>query len=203
MQAVSVVMHSVTVVRLSLFLSLLQYYLIVRLAKSESILIIVLPQSVDTEMSASWERGEEILPGALKVIEEAKSYLNLTVIEAGSGLVTRYNLSYSGNVLEIIANQNRVSDIMGIAGVLYPNVLAVLNKFQRPIASLVHFSKTPINSNDVLYVTASISTLTDSILAFLKEDKRRIISASRSYPGHPVCNVENVGRPLYNNYDLG
>ena len=87
----------------------------------------------------------------LKVIEEAKSYLNLTVIEAGSGLVTRYNLSYSGNVLEIIANptqQNRVSDIMGIAGVLYPNVLAVLNKFQRPIASLVHFSKTPINSND-------------------------------------------------------
>ena len=165
-------MHSVTVVRLSLFLSLLQCYLIVRLAKSESILIIVLPQSVDKEMSASWERGEEILPGALKVIEEAKSYLNLTVIEAGSGLVTRYNLSYSGNVLEIIANltqQNRVSDIMGIAGVLYPNVLAVLNKFQRPIASLVHFSKTPINSNDVLYVTASISTLTDSILAFLKE----------------------------------
>ena len=82
MQAVSVVMHSVTVVRLSLFLSLLQYYLIVRLAKSESILIIVLPQSVDTEVSASWERGEEILPGALKANDEAKNNLlslNLTL----------------------------------------------------------------------------------------------------------------------------
>ena len=58
-------MHSVTVVRLSLFLSLLQCYLIVKLANSELILIIVLPQSVDTEVSASWERGEEILPAVL------------------------------------------------------------------------------------------------------------------------------------------
>ena len=88
-------MHSVTVVRLSLFLSLLQCYLIVRLTKSESILIIVLPQSVDTEVSASWERGEEILPGCLKAIDEAKNNLlplNLTLMVANSSLVTRYDL---------------------------------------------------------------------------------------------------------------
>ena len=115
----SIDMHSVTVVRLSLFLSLLQCYLIVRLAKSESILIIVLPQSVDTEVSASWERGEEILPGALKANDEAKNNLlslNLTLrMEANSSPVTRCGFLYSGNVLEVLANltwQKRVSDII-------------------------------------------------------------------------------------------
>ena len=163
-------MCSMTVIRLSLFLSL-QCYLI--LAKSESILIIALPKS-DNEVSASWERGEEILPGALAAIEEAKNdllSLNLTIIEADGGPITRYGLRYSGNVLEIIANltwQKRVSDIIGVAGVLHPSTLAVLNKFQLPTASLVHFKKTPLN-NSICYMTASISTLTDSILEFLKE----------------------------------
>ena len=161
-----------TVIRLSLFLSL-QCYMYLRLAKSESILIIALPKS-DNEVSASWERGEEILPGALAAIEEAKNdplSLNLTIIKANSGPITRYGLLYSGNVLEIIANltwQKRVSDIIGIAGVLHPSMLAVLNKFQLPTASLVYFKKTPLN-NSICYMTASISTLTDSILEFLKE----------------------------------
>lgn len=162
-------MYSTTVVRLSLFFFLLQCY--TRFAKSESILIIVLPQS-DTEVSASWERGEEILPGALKAIEEAKNYLNLTVIEASSGVLAGYDLSLSGNVLEIVANltwQKRASDIIGIAGVLHANVLAVLSKFQRPITSLIHFGDSPVNSNTTHYTTASISTLTDSIIAFSKE----------------------------------
>ena len=141
------------------------------LSKSEPILIIALPQSDHTEVSASWERGEEILPGALAAIDEAKNYSsNFTVIEVTSGPLTSYGLSYSGNVFEIIANltwQNRISDIIGIAGVFHPNVLAVLNRFQRPIVSLVHFNKTPLNS--IHYTTASVSTLTDSIIAFLKE----------------------------------
>ena len=143
------------------------------LAKSEPILIIALPQSDHTEVSASWERGEEILPGALAAIDEAKKInnsSNFTVIEVTSGTVTSYGLSYSGNVLEVIANltwQNRISDIIGIAGVFHPNVLAVLNRFHRPIVSLVHFNKTPLNS--IHYTTASVLTLTDSIIAFLKE----------------------------------
>ena len=157
------------VIRLSLFLSLLQCS--VKFSKSEPILIIPLPQSDHTEVSASWERGEEILPGALAAINETKNNsLNFTVIEVTSSPVTSYGLSYSGNVLEVIASltwQNRTSDIIGIAGVFHPNVLAVLNRFQRPIVSLVHFNKTPLNS--IHYTTASVSTLTDSIIAFLKE----------------------------------
>ena len=150
---------------LSTLLSLLS------LAKSEPILIIALPQTDHTEVSASWERGEEILPGALAAVDEAKT--NFTVIEVTSGPLTSYGLSYSGNMFEVIANltwQNRISDIIGIAGVFHPNILAVLNRFQRPIVSLIRFSKAPPKSNNnVLYTTASVSTLTDSIIAFLKE----------------------------------
>ena len=118
------------------------------LAKSEPILIIALPQSDHTEVSVSWERGEEILPGALAAIDEAKYYSsNFTVIEVTSGPLTSYGLSYSGNVFEVIANlawQNRISDIIpGIAGVFHPTILGVLNRFQQPIVSLVHFNKNP------------------------------------------------------------
>ena len=142
------------------------------LSKSEPILIIALPQSDHTEVSASWERGEEILPGALAAIDEAKNNSsNFTVIEVTSGPVTSYGLSYSGNVLEVIASlawQNRISDIIGTAGVFNPKMLAVLNRFQRPIVSLICFSK--VKSNDIVqYTTASVSILTDSIIAFLKE----------------------------------
>ena len=67
------------------------------LSKSEPILIIALPQSGHTEVSASWERREEILPGALAAIDEAKNNSsNFTVIEVTSGPVTNYGLSYSG-----------------------------------------------------------------------------------------------------------
>ena len=168
-----VAMHSMAVIRLSLFLSLLRIQCSVKLSESEPILIIALPQSDHTEVSASWERGEEILPGALAAIDETKinsESSNFTVIEVTSGPVTSYCLSCSRNVLEVSVNlawQNRTSDIIGIAGVIHPNILAVLNRFQRPIVSLVHFNKIPLNS--IHYTTASISTLTDSIIAFLKE----------------------------------
>ena len=143
------------------------------LAKSEPILIIALPQSDHTEVSASWERGEEILPGALAAIEEAKSSslsLNLTLFVTNSAnSVTRQDFPYSGNVLEIIANltwQKKVSDIIGIAGVFHPNILAIFSRIKLPTASLIHFDQAP-HSSSVHYSTASISTLTDSIVAFL------------------------------------
>ena len=160
-----------TVLELLLLLSL---QCCLSLGKSESILIIVLPQR-DAELSASWERGEEVLPGAKQAIEETRNgslSFNITLIEATSSPVTRYNIfPYSGDVLEIIANltwQKRASDIIGIAGVMHPNILASLNRFQLPIVSLVHFNKAPYNSN-VHYLTASIWTLTDSILAFFNK----------------------------------
>ena len=142
------------------------------LAKSEPVLIIALPQSDHTEVLASWERGEEILPGALAAIEEAKSSfpsLNLTLFVATSS-ITRQDFSYSGNVVEIIANlawQKRLSDIIGVAGVFHPNVLAIFSRIRLRTASLIHFDQAPHSSSVVHYSTASISTLTDSILAFL------------------------------------
>ena len=151
-------------------------------AKRESILIIVLPQS-DSEVSASWERGEEIRPGAVAAIEEANNdslSFNVSLVEATSGPVSRYDLPYSGNVLEIIANltwQDRASDIIGIAGVLHPNILAATRRFQLPIISLIHFDNTPglYISSSVQYMTASTSVLTDSILTFMKEMQPRKI----------------------------
>ena len=158
----------------SFFLFCLLCCLSLSTGKSEPILIIALPQS-DSEVSASWERGEEILPGALAVIEELQNNdsdsTNLTLVVANSGLIARYHLPYSGNVLEIIANltwQKRLLDIVGIAGVLHPNVLAILNRFQLPLAPLMYFSGALHNSN-IHYVTASTSTLVDSVLAFLTE----------------------------------
>ena len=155
-------------VLLSLFS--LQCYL--SLGESELFVIVVLPQTDDTEVSASWERGKEILPGAKQAIEEAKNTFSVTLIEANSGPVTRHDLPYSGNVLEVIVSnltwQKRASEIIGIAGVLHPNVLAILNQFHVPIISLVDFNKAPHTSN-VHYLSAPISTLTDSIQAFLRE----------------------------------
>ena len=140
--------------------------------KKEMILIIVLPQnSTDSEVPVTWQRAEEILPGALAAIEEANNYsvsFEFTLIKVNTG---SYELSYSGNVLEVIADlvwEEKVSHIIGIAGVLHPNVLAVIDRFQLPIASLVHSNESPNNSN-VHYLTASTSTLIESVLAFLTE----------------------------------
>ena len=83
-----------------LLLSLVSLQCCWRSGKCESVLIIVLPQC-DTEVSASWERGEEILPGALAAVKEARNgslSFHLTLVVATSGPVTRYDLPYSGNV---------------------------------------------------------------------------------------------------------
>ena len=159
-------------------------------------------------MSASWERGEEILPGALAAIDKAKNdsmSLNLSLVVADSGPVTRYDFPYSGNVLEVIANftqQKRASDIIGIAGILHPNILAILNRFQLLTASLIHFKETSSYSN-VHYLTASISILTDAILAFLKEiNPKKIGTITETKP--PYLTISNklhgkadIALPLY------
>ena len=139
--------------------------------KDEPILIIALPKSDTAEVSASWERGGEILPGAFKAIHKAKNNslsLNLTLFVATSA---RYGFPYSGNVLEIIVNlirQKRVSDIIGIAGAFHPYTLDIIGGFQLhvPTSSLIHSDEAPHGSS-IHYLTASISTLADSILAFL------------------------------------
>ena len=158
----------------TLLLSLFSLLCCLSLENSELTLIIALPQT-HAEVSASWERGEDILPGALAAVEEAKNHslsFNLTVVKDDSGHITRNGLPYK--VLEVITNltrQKTASDniTIGIAGVLLPNVLAAFNKIQQlHIASLVCFTEPPQNLN-IHYMTASISILTDSILAFLKE----------------------------------
>ena len=190
-----------------LFLCLFTFQCYFSLGKSESILITALPRS-DTKLSASWERGEEILPGALAAIEEAKfdsPSLNLTLVVANSGPVTRYNCPYSGNVLEVIVNltqQRRVSDIIGIAGILHPNTLTILNRFQLPTVSLIHLNDVPHYSN-VHYLTVSISTLTNAILAFLKEmrPKKIGIITENKQPYLTISNQvrgkANITLPLY------
>ena len=137
-------------------------------AKSDSILIIALPQAVDSDLTLSWER-EEILPGALaaaEIINNDSSLLPLKLLVADSGPVTRYKQPYSGNVLEVIANltwHNKSADIIGIAGMLHPDILLALQNFHLPLASLVHFGDFP----NIVYMTASASTLADSIIAFV------------------------------------
>ena len=145
------------------------------LCKNESILIIALPQTVSSELTLSWERRQEILPGALaaaEIINNDSSLLPLKLVMADSGPVTSYDQPYSGNVLEVIANltwQNRSADIIGIAGLVRPDVLVSLQNFDIQIANLVHFGGTP-NLTNVLYMTATTSVLTDSIIAFVSNN---------------------------------
>ena len=142
------------------------------LSNNESILIIALPQTVNSEL-LTWERGQEILPGALAaaadVINNDSGILPLKLVMADSGPVTRYNHPYSGNVLEVIAKltwQNKSVDIIGIAGILHPDVLRALHKFRLPVISLIQLSRIP-DSTCVNYATSSISVITDSVLAFV------------------------------------
>ena len=142
--------------------------------KNESILIVALPLTVNSELTLSWERGLEILPGALaaaEIINNDSSLLPLKLLVADSGPVTRYDHPYSGNVLEVIANliwQKRHADIIGIAGLLHPDELVSLSNFHFPaIFSLIRISES-FNLSNVFYMTAPISTLADSVIAFVK-----------------------------------
>lgn len=142
--------------------------------KNESVLIVTLPQVSNSAGTASWGRGEEIVPGALVAAEDINNFLQqlhqtLTLVIANSGPVTSDDGAFSGNVLEIVARltwQN--AKIVGIAGILHPKVLYALQMFELPIASLVHFSGTVSNPNSVTYMTASTSLLIESIHTFMK-----------------------------------
>ena len=156
--------------------------------ESKLIFIVALPQSNGTEKTVRWERGMEILPGALAVTKNNNSQLNLSfeLILADSGLITSSGYSYSGNLLEVIASltlQNRLTDVIGVAGVLHPNLIHTLKSFPLPIASLVHFGGV-LHIPNVFYMTVSTSTMTDSIVSLVSRFNTNlglIIEASHSY----------------------
>lgn len=78
--------------------------------------------------------------------------------------------SYSGNVLEVIANLTWSEkfgnhNALGIVGIVHPDVLYTLRStsFPLPVVSLIHFGGLPYISS-TYYMTVSTSTLVESIL---------------------------------------
>ena len=88
-------MGSETAMKLMWLLSLVFLQYCLRFGKSDSVLITALPQyDIDMDELVSWERGGEILPGALAAVEEANNgslSFNLTLVKANSG---QYNLLF-------------------------------------------------------------------------------------------------------------
>ena len=202
-------MYCTFIINLTVVISLA--YLPCYRVNSKSIFIVVLPLSgYNDEKTVSWERGAEILPGALAATERLNndsqldlrvelavadsdlmtsngySYSGNLLVVADSGLITSSGYSYSGNMLELIASlalHNRLADVIGIAGVLHPNLIHTLKSFQLPIASLVHFGGV-LQTHGVFYMTAPTSAVTDSIASLVSRFNRNlglIIEASHSY----------------------
>ena len=173
-------------IMLSVVIFLIRLHFHWAMGGKESILIVALPQT-NNEVSASWERGEEFLPGAVvaskSINNDSELNICLKLLVADSGHVTSSDYSYSGNVMEVVANltlQNRFANIIGIAGVLHPIVLLALKSFKLPIASLIHFSGITY-SPSMFYMTASTSVVTDSIVALMNnfnEDTIGLITES-------------------------
>ena len=169
-------MDFITVVKFLISTGLfLKYFLCVVVGKNESVLIVALPQVRNGEGTASWERGEEILLGALLAAGDINNDSNflphqtLTLVLANSGHMTSHGDPFSGNILEVVANLTwQKEKIMGIAGLLHPKVLYALSSFQFPTASLVYFSGTPLRGTDVTYMTATTSVLVESIQTFME-----------------------------------
>ena len=163
--------------RLSLILILLSMCHYIVNGTNESILVIALPQISSGKISVSWERGQEILPGAFEAVHHINNDhmhsglvrgTRLSLVVADSGLIMSSDYPYSGNVLEVVANLTlQKARIVGVAGLLHPSLLVVLQPFQLHIASLIHFNGVSSSSN-VIHMTASSSTLIDSFLAFMK-----------------------------------
>ena len=166
-------MDCVFVVRLIAVISLITLtYCYSKRNNDSAVVVIALPEG-DSEGTASWEKGKEILPGAIIAADRLNndsSHLpdaNLVIVTADSGLVMSKDVPYSGNVLELVTNlTGEKINIIGVAGLLHPDTLLALQTFRLPIVSLIHFSRTS-NLPNVFYVTASSSVLTDSLLAFL------------------------------------
>ena len=140
--------------------------------KNKSLLIVALPRDVLMPV-ISWGTQEEILSSiemAIVDINNDSSILSntrLMLLVVDSGLVMCSNCPYSGNVLAVIANltwNGRFADVLGIVGLVHPYVLNTLRSFQLPVVSLIHFSGLPYISS-MFYMTASTSTLVESVLA--------------------------------------
>ena len=149
-------------------------YCIVSGINNESVLVVALPHVSRGGISVSWERGQEILPGALAAVDHINNEHSgipskkLTLLVVDSGLVMSSDSPYSGNMLEVFVNlTSHNASIVGVVGILHPKLLAILQSFQLRIASLVHFSGVPSAPN-VIHMTASSSTVIDSFLAFMK-----------------------------------
>ena len=139
--------------------------------ENRSVLILAKPQSFLSEQGSNYGQRQEILSEAFEnvvgIINNDSSLHSLELITADSGVITRYDDPYSGNVLQVIANltwNNRLNHIIGIVGFIHPELLFTLQKFHIPIASLVHFGTLP----NVTYLTASTLTLADSLLQFMQ-----------------------------------
>ena len=139
--------------------------------ENRSVLILAKPQSLLSEQSSNYGQRQEIPSEAFEnvvgIINNDSSLHSLELITADSGVITRYDDPYSGNVLQMIANltwNNRLNHVIGIVGFIHPELLLTLQKFHIPIASLVHFGTLP----NITYLTASTLTLADSLLQFIQ-----------------------------------
>ena len=138
---------------------------------NESVLVIALLRVSSSEVSVSWERGQELLPGAFAAvghINNVHSQSNrLSLVIADSGLIMSSDYPYAGNMLEVLANLiMHKARIVGVAGLLlHPRFLAICQSLQLQVASLIHSDGT---SSIVVYMTASSSTVIDSFLTFMK-----------------------------------
>ena len=138
--------------------------------QNKSILILSLPQRLDSKQIWSWESQQVLLNETLlstDIINDDVSLHSLELITADSGVITTYDDPYSGNVLQVIANltwNNRLNHIIGIVGFIHTKLLLTLQKFHIPMASLVHFGTLP----NITYLTASTLTLADSLLQFMQ-----------------------------------
>ena len=138
--------------------------------ENRSVLILAKPQSFLSKLTSNYGQRQtlsEAFENVVGITNNDSSLHSLELITVDSGVMTRYDDPYSGNVLQVIANltwNNRLNHIIGIVGFIHPELLLTLQKFQVPIASLVHFGTLP----NITYLTASTLTLADSLLQFMQ-----------------------------------
>ena len=137
--------------------------------KNKSLMVIALPQSTLLPMTLTSTQDWLFSNIEMAAVNDSGilSNLKLELLLVDSGSVMCAYCPYSGNVLEVIANltwSDRLTDVLGIVGLVHPSVLNALRLFQLPVVSLIHFSGLPHSSN-TFYMTASTSTLVESILS--------------------------------------
>ena len=156
----------------SLLLSLASVIISAETNKSESLLIVALPQQ-HTMISRSTQ--DEILSNIEMTVIDINndsrilSNVRLVLLSVDSGSVICTYCSYSGTVLEVIANLTwsaKFGNVLGIVGMVHPDVLNILQSapFPLPVVSLIHFSALA-DISTTYYLTVSTSSLVESVLA--------------------------------------